>query len=487
MEQEVLYNFQKLQLTKEEADDIVITSVTRAELLEECSLSLFGRLLTDRQQNQRAFKNTLKAAWKMGSDLRIVEVGNNVFQFKFGTVCQLEWVERSVPWNFDNNLLLLCRWRKGLTASNISFSHAPFWVQVWGLPFEYMSEDAGKDIGGRLGKVLEVDKRSLQAEQAKFMRIRVEIPIDKPLRRGGNITNTEGERCSIIFRYECLPTFCYMCGILGHDEKHCHVSSIEGVIERQYGDWLRAGGVVRNGNDKGKGVNEGSSEGVAVDRNYSRPGSSVANPGPSALSKDCGVGGWDSNSGLTKGKAVNSANLSKDLNPILSVGDGLTRWDKADGAVCGLQVEQKTQLEGNGTCWSLVGEQLKPGDEARSDYFKKDGPCNIEPEMASPVKANKEAIKDPSLNGLGPNLEAEKEPISKGKWKKIAREKGKAQEVDMKLNGPEVGNKRVGCIEDLLIAECRSQKKVLGGERSNNDSNSLNETAVTARQHRREK
>ncbi|XP_023908216.1 uncharacterized protein LOC112019872 [Quercus suber] len=200
MEQEVLNNFQKLQLTKEEADDIVITSVARAELLEECSLSLFRHRLTDHQQNQRAFKNTLKIAWKMGSDLRIVEVGNNVFQLKFGSVCQLEWVERSGPWNFDNNLLLLCRWRKGLTAPNISFTHAPFWVQGWGLPFEYMSEDAGKDIGSRLGKVLEVDKRSLQAEQAKFMRIWVEIPIDKPFRRGGNITNMEGKNCSIIFR-----------------------------------------------------------------------------------------------------------------------------------------------------------------------------------------------------------------------------------------------------------------------------------------------
>ena len=71
-----------------------------------------------------------------------------------------------------------------------------------------MSEDAGKDIGSRLGRVLEVDKRSLQAEQAKFMRVRIEFPIDKPLRREGNITNTEGEQCSIIFRYERLPTFC---------------------------------------------------------------------------------------------------------------------------------------------------------------------------------------------------------------------------------------------------------------------------------------
>ena len=95
-----------------------------------------------------------------------------------------------------------------------------------------MSEDAGKDKGSRLGKVLEVDKRSLQAEQVKFMRIWVEIPIDKPLRRGGNITNKEGERRSIIFRYKRLPTFCYICGILGHDDKHCHVNPMEGVIER---------------------------------------------------------------------------------------------------------------------------------------------------------------------------------------------------------------------------------------------------------------
>ena len=95
-----------------------------------------------------------------------------------------------------------------------------------------MFEDAGKNIGIRLGRVLEVDKRSLQAEQAKFMRVRIELPIDKPFRRGGNITNAEGVRCPIIFRYERLPTFCYICGIIGHDEKHCSVSHMESVNER---------------------------------------------------------------------------------------------------------------------------------------------------------------------------------------------------------------------------------------------------------------
>ena len=107
-----------------------------------------------------ALKSTLRLVWKMGSDLRIVEVGNNTLQFKFSLRYQMKWVEKSGPWNFDNNLLLLCRWKNGLTLANISFTHSPFWVQVWGLPFENMLEEVGKEVGNRLGHFIEVDKRS---------------------------------------------------------------------------------------------------------------------------------------------------------------------------------------------------------------------------------------------------------------------------------------------------------------------------------------
>lgn len=185
MEQTIVDSLKNLQLIREEEEDIFISSNSLPDLLEECALSLFGRLLADRNQNQRALKNTLRSAWKMGSDLRIVEVGNNILQFKFSSMFQLEWVERSGPWNFENNLLLLCRWRKGLSSANLVFTHAPFWVQIWGLPFEHMTEDAGRDIGVRIGKVIEVDKRSWQADQAKFMRVRIDLLIEKPLRRGG--------------------------------------------------------------------------------------------------------------------------------------------------------------------------------------------------------------------------------------------------------------------------------------------------------------
>ena len=85
MEQDITEELQHLCLTKEEEGDIIITAQNRDDLLEECSLSLFGRLLSDRQQNMRALKNTLRVAWKMGSELRIVDVGSNILQFKFGS------------------------------------------------------------------------------------------------------------------------------------------------------------------------------------------------------------------------------------------------------------------------------------------------------------------------------------------------------------------------------------------------------------------
>lgn len=90
---QVINSFQHLRLTKEEEEDITFTTMSRSDFLEECALSLFGRLLVGKHQNHRALKSILKSAWKMGSELRIVDVGINIFQFKFGSEYQLEWVE----------------------------------------------------------------------------------------------------------------------------------------------------------------------------------------------------------------------------------------------------------------------------------------------------------------------------------------------------------------------------------------------------------
>ena len=86
-----------------------------------------------------------------------------------------------------------------------------------------MTEVVGRDIGNNMGRFIELDKRANQSDQAKFMRIRVELPVDKPLRRGGNVVGMEGDKYWVHFKYERLPTFCFFYGKIGHDMKHCNV------------------------------------------------------------------------------------------------------------------------------------------------------------------------------------------------------------------------------------------------------------------------
>ena len=99
MEQYLIEGIKHMRLTKEEEVQIVVSGEDKAEMLEQCALSMVGRLLTNRKQNQRALKNTLRLAWKASPNLRIVEVGNDIFQFKFSNECQLQWVETNGPWN----------------------------------------------------------------------------------------------------------------------------------------------------------------------------------------------------------------------------------------------------------------------------------------------------------------------------------------------------------------------------------------------------
>ena len=73
------------------------------------------------------------------------------------------------------------------------------------------------------------------------MRVCVELEIDKPLRRGAYIASSDGERLWLTFKFERLPTVCFIYGKLGHDNKHCPMSNVWQSACHQYGDQLRAG------------------------------------------------------------------------------------------------------------------------------------------------------------------------------------------------------------------------------------------------------
>ena len=148
------------------------------------------------------------------------------------------------PWSFDNQLLMLKKWQKGTIASNVKLDYASLWIQIWGALFDMVSPQVATKVGSRLGVMEDIERRRKQDVPIYFMRVRVAMPILKPLRRGGFIMDSDGECTWVNFKYEKLPIFSHFYGLLEHDLSHyaSHFATEKhgGNIDYQYGDWLRA-------------------------------------------------------------------------------------------------------------------------------------------------------------------------------------------------------------------------------------------------------
>ena len=118
-----------------------------------------------------------------------------------------------------------------------------------------MLEDVGRDIRGKIGKFIEVEKRSWQIDQANFIRIRVDLQIDKSLGRGGYITSLDGKCRWVTFKYERLPIVYFICGRLRHDDKHCPTTPDWQNATHQYGEWLNVGWKAKMANKDRANIN----------------------------------------------------------------------------------------------------------------------------------------------------------------------------------------------------------------------------------------
>lgn len=92
----------------------------------------------------------------------------------------------------------------------------------------------------------EMDPREF-CHTGRFMRIKVTMNLQNPLKRGTVIKFKEKDK-RVHFKYERFPTFCFVCGRIGHQLKDC--DSLEDLTEEvfeeldeqdlSYGQWLRA-------------------------------------------------------------------------------------------------------------------------------------------------------------------------------------------------------------------------------------------------------
>ena len=185
-------------------------------------------------------------AWNLRGTIKVSTMDKNHFVFSFDSATDLHYAYSKRPWTLKGAHLILREWQPHLSWDEIDFTTSTFWVQVHGLPSAWLLEDNIKQIGAKVGKVVKVDfVEGDRVHWRRFIRLRVEVDISKPLIPGVFLPRPGLNDLWISLKYEKLPEVCFCCGILGHDSRFC--GSSQKKLTNQYGrkfvafgPWLRS-------------------------------------------------------------------------------------------------------------------------------------------------------------------------------------------------------------------------------------------------------
>ena len=123
----------------------------------------------------------------------------------------------------------------------VPLNQITIWVQLHNLPVGFHSVKILQNIGNYIGTFLVADDTNFTGTRKPFLRIRVEMDVERPLKHRMKIKSPDSDWFWIEFRYEKFPTFCFICGCLGHLDRKCVkvYDFPDGITPKPYGAWMR--------------------------------------------------------------------------------------------------------------------------------------------------------------------------------------------------------------------------------------------------------
>lgn len=101
--------------------------------------------------------NVLKWAWSDVGEIHISIPGKNKFMFVFKEKKGAIKIFKDSPWTINGTWLVLKEWGFQQIVEEVEVDIVICWIQIHGLTLEMMAERNGQILGGKIGKVLEVE------------------------------------------------------------------------------------------------------------------------------------------------------------------------------------------------------------------------------------------------------------------------------------------------------------------------------------------
>ncbi|KAK1609194.1 hypothetical protein QYE76_032867 [Lolium multiflorum] len=143
---------------------------------------LVGRYLSVRKPDFEDMTDHFNGVWHLRTGVNFAPMGKNWFHVTLFSEEDYDFVARGGQWIYRGYPLLVAKIPEGKRPSETVLNSVPLWVQVYDPPWNRQKKSTVLLVGAKLGKYLEADLGADGYSPYDFLRVRVDILVDKRLR-----------------------------------------------------------------------------------------------------------------------------------------------------------------------------------------------------------------------------------------------------------------------------------------------------------------
>ncbi|XP_019173811.1 PREDICTED: uncharacterized protein LOC109169383 [Ipomoea nil] len=159
------------------------------------SWRLVGRFLATKIIKEEYMSQVMASVWQPVKGVQVTKLQPGLFLFVFYHETDMQHVLDGGPWSFENHTLICKQVWNGVIPVTVPLDTVDMWVQVHELPLGYTSDTILEQVGNFLGTFVKIDDRFANAPWKTFYRIRVSIPVLKPLKRRMKLLKRDKTTC----------------------------------------------------------------------------------------------------------------------------------------------------------------------------------------------------------------------------------------------------------------------------------------------------
>ncbi|KAF4357542.1 hypothetical protein G4B88_026921 [Cannabis sativa] len=209
--------------------------------------SVVAKLYSKRTIFNGLLRSILGRKWRLANGWKLIEVGLNTFIIQLTRKQEAVNIVRNGPWTIGNGFLVVKAMPEDGRWKSADLNSTPIWVRVYEVPPRFWTQKNANAIAKKIGTVVSIDRLWRNGFPTnEYIRLQVSIPLNKPLFVGLFLPMEEGVSLWCYFKYENMPSVCYKCGIVGHEELYCRrkrrlIADDFNRTVPMYGPWIRLG------------------------------------------------------------------------------------------------------------------------------------------------------------------------------------------------------------------------------------------------------